>query len=312
MSNAPPTGVIFDIKKFAINDGPGIRTTIFFKGCPLSCAWCHNPESVAFQPQKMFNASKCIASEGCTECADACPSDAITFRDGLPFVDGTRCTMCGACADACPTLAIEMVGRNMTVAELMKIIENERIFYDESGGGVTFSGGEALAQLPFLINILDACGDADIHRTLDTTGLTSTENLLKVAERVELFLYDLKLMDSNKHKKFCGVENSLILKNLRALAESGANINIRIPLINGVNSDLTNLTETAKFIASLPGAQSKPIWVNLLPFHNIAEKKYERLGKTCDLSDMSEPSKTELDQAIALFAHHGVSARVGG
>lgn len=305
-------GIIFDIKKFAINDGPGIRTTIFFKGCPLSCVWCHNPESITFKPQKMFNASKCIADQGCTECADACPQTAITFIDGLPFVDGSKCNMCGTCADVCPTLAIEMVGRNMTVDELMKELEKDRVFFDESGGGVTFSGGEALSQGEFLTEMLDACGKADIHRTLDTTGLAPTPKLMEIAKRVDLFLYDLKMMDTKRHRKFCGVDNDLILTNLRALAEADAEINIRIPLINGVNSDDANVEATAQFIATLPGATTKPIWVNLLPFHNIAVKKYERLGESCDLTGMAEPEKDELDHVIGIFAKHGVQARVGG
>ncbi len=306
------TGVIFDIKKFAINDGPGIRTTIFFKGCPLSCAWCHNPESVSLTPQKMFNHSKCIASDGCTECVDACPSDALIIKNGRLATGPGKCIMCGSCADACPTLAIEIVGKKMTVDEIMKELEKDRVFFDESGGGVTFSGGEALSQPEFLIEMLDACGKAEIHRTLDTTGLAPTKKLLEIAQRVDLFLYDLKIMDPEKHRKYCGVDNALILKNLRALAESGASINIRIPFIKGVNSDDANIKATAEFIATLPGATTRPIWVNLLPFHNIAAKKYERLGETCDLSGMEEPSKEELNHAVELFKQYNVRARIGG
>jgi len=306
------TGVIFDIKKFAINDGPGIRTTIFFKGCPLSCAWCHNPESISFKPQKMFNLSKCIAADGCTECVDACPNNALIIQNGALATGPGDCTMCGTCSDVCPTLAIEMVGRNMTVEAIMKELEKDRAFFDESGGGVTISGGEALAQPEFLTEILDACGEADIHRTLDTTGLAPTEKLLTIAKRVDLFLYDLKMMDPEKHRQYCGSDNALILKNLRTLAENNAAINIRIPFINGVNSDDHNINATAEFIATLPGATTTPIWVNLLPFHNIAVKKYERLGETCDLSNMAEPSKEELAHAISLFKKHGIHARVGG
>jgi pyruvate formate lyase activating enzyme len=243
---------------------------------------------------------------------DACPSNALIIKDGVLATGPGDCIMCGTCADVCPTLAIEMVGRRMTVDELMKIIEKERIFFDESGGGVTFSGGEALSQPEFLIEILDACGKADIHRTLDTTGLAPTEKLLEIAQRVDLFLYDLKMMDPEKHRTYCGVDNTLILKNLRALAETNAHINIRIPLIKGVNSDDASVTATAQFIASLPRSSPQPIRVNLLPFHNIAVKKYERLGETCNLNDMKEPSKEELARAVDIFKTHEILAQIGG
>ncbi len=300
------TGFIFDTKKFAINDGPGIRTTIFFKGCSLNCAWCHNPESISPKPQKMFNVNKCIT---CGECVTACQNDAISLSSGKIVFDNARCNLSGACADACPTTAIEMVGRSATVADLMEIIEKDRIFYDQSGGGVTFSGGEVLIQHEFLIELLDTCKKEHIHCTLDTTGNVASEILLEVAKRVDLFLYDLKMMDAEKHQKYCGVSNSLILGNLKKLSEQGAHIIIRIPFIKGVNSDDVNVGATAKFVAALAGDAKL---VNLLPFHKVAEKKSERLGETCDLSQMDEPTQEELEHAISIFTHYGVTATLGG
>ncbi len=300
------TGFIFDTKKFAINDGPGIRTTIFFKGCSLNCQWCHNPESISAKPQKMFNINKCIT---CGECVTACQSDAISLATGKIVFDNELCNLSGACAEACPTGAIEMVGRTATVAELMEIIEKDRIFYDQSEGGVTFSGGEVLLQPNFLIELLDTCKKEHIHRTLDTTGNVASDILLEVAKRVDLFLYDLKMIDCEKHQKYCGVSNTLILDNLKKLSKQGAHIIIRIPFINGVNSDDVNIEATAKFVAALEGEKKL---VNLLPFHKVAEKKSERLGKHCDLSKMAEPTPEELSHAVSIFAKHGVTAKIGG
>lgn len=298
--------LIFDIKRYAINDGPGIRVCIFLKGCPLSCHWCHNPESISPQRQKLFTLRKCI---GCGECVKTCPSEACRLtREGIVSVK-ELCTLCGKCAEVCPTLASEMSGQPQSSAELLEIIEKERPFFDQSGGGVTFSGGEPLLFPEFLCEILDACGQRGIHRCIDTAGLAKTETLLDVAERTDLFLFDLKLMDSARHKAWTGIGNELILQNLQALAETRVAIQIRLPLICGVNTDAENIAATAAFVAALPGA-TKPI--SLLPYHNISSGKDRKLGQLRDLGGLAEPSSAEIAAIIAQFAEHDLLASVGG
>jgi len=298
--------LIFDVKRYSINDGPGIRVTIFFKGCPLSCKWCHNPESILSKVQKLYTASKCI---GAGECIKVCDQSALRLtKDGI-VTDPNRCNLCGACADACPSKAIEMSGEPLSAAEIMKIINKERLLFDHSGGGVTFSGGEPLLHHLFLIELLDACGKEGIHRTVDTSGYTSAEILLEVARRTDHFLFDLKLMDPVKHKYFTGVSNEIILKNLKVLAATGASINIRIPFIKGVNADDDNICKTAEFICALPGEKKN---VNLLPYHNIAQKKYQKLGMKYDLEGMSEPSREDQEHALSIFNAHGIEAIIGG
>ncbi len=298
--------LIFDVKRYAINDGPGIRVTIFFKGCPLSCSWCHNPESISPKVQKLYSASKCI---GATECIKVCDQNALTLTKEGIVTDPDRCNLCGACADACPTKAIEMSGTAKSIEDILNIITKERIHFDNSGGGVTFSGGEPLMHHKFLIELLDACGEEGIHRTVDTSGYASAEILLEVAKRTDHFLYDLKLMDSEKHKQYTGVSNKRILSNLVLLAETGASINIRIPLIKGVNTDDENIERSAKFISALPG-DKKPI--NLLPYHDIARKKYEKLGKEMNLHGMSEPTNIEQEHVISIFDSYGLPVVIGG
>lgn len=298
--------LIFDVKKYAIHDGPGIRATIFLKGCPLRCAWCHNPESISSRVQKMYNADRCI---GCRACIEVCPEEACTLTPDGIVTARERCTSCGKCADICPTRATEMSGRVATVDEIVEIVEKERVFFDQSGGGVTFSGGEPLLQSEFLIALLDELGSRSIHRTVDTTGFAKNEILLNVAKRTDLFLYDLKMMDSRRHKKWTGVENEQILKNLQLLAETGASIIIRIPLVKGVNDDDRNILQTAAFVASLPGGKKK---VNILPYHNIAASKYLKLGEKYNSSDMAEPSEKEKARVTAKFADFGLEVVVGG
>lgn len=297
---------VFDIKRYAISDGPGIRVTIFLKGCPLSCRWCHNPEGISPAIQKMYTESKCI---GCGECVDHCPEQACELTAEGIVTDDTLCTACGRCAEVCPALASEMSGRYESVPELMKVIESERPFFDQSGGGVTFSGGEPLLYPEFLCEALDACGQLRIHRTVDTSGLVSTRKLLEVARRTDLFLYDLKLMDAEKHRQWTGAGNKRILDNLQALAATGAEIQLRIPLIKGVNTDKANIEATAAFIAALPGPKKA---VRLLPYHNVAGGKAAKLGQHYDPGAMAEPAEAELERIIKQFSSHGLTAAVGG
>ncbi len=299
-------GLVFDIKRYAINDGPGIRVTVFLKGCPLACRWCHNPESISRKVQKMYTQSKCI---GCGECTRVCPMEACELTAEGIVTDMDRCVACGACAQVCPARASEMSGRYRSVDDLLALIERERPFFDQSGGGVTISGGEPLLQPEFLCELLDACGQQGIHRTIDTSGLARTETLLEVARRTDLFLYDLKLMNSKRHKQWTGAGNKRILKNLRVLAESGADIRIRIPLIKGVNVDDDNIEATAAFVADLHGP---PKAIDLLPYHNVAAGKMAKLGKELTAGLMVEPGTDDLDRVISRFSAHGLKASVGG
>ncbi len=297
--------LIFDIKRYAINDGPGIRITIFMKGCPLRCKWCHNPESQLSTAQKLYTASKCI---GCRECVKACPDNALTLTPEGIVTDFGTCKLCGTCVSVCPTGAVEIAGQTYEVEELMKIIERERVHIEESGGGVTFSGGEPLMYPEFLLTMLKMCKAKNFHRTVDTCGLVKTDTLLEVAKETDLFLYDLKHMDTAKHKQWTGVNNKLILENLRILAETGANINIRIPFIKNVNTNEDSVSQMAKFIAALPGK----LPVNILPYHNIAANKYNKLGAEYNKFNMEEPSEEEQIRAISIFGEFGICVEIGG
>lgn len=297
---------IFDIKRYAISDGPGIRIAIYFKGCLLRCKWCHNPESQLPGLQKLYTASKCI---GAQDCIEICPENALKLTPEGIVTDGDKCTLCGLCADACPTKAIEMSGRIYEPADLMQLIERERIHIEQSCGGVTFSGGEPLVHANFLIKMLKQCGEKGLHRAVDTCGYSSENTLLEVAKHTDLFLFDLKLMDSDRHKKWTGKDNKLILANLKALAKTSVDINIRIPLIKNVNTDEVELLKMAAFIDALPGEKRL---VSLLPYHNIAAHKYEKLGSKYNEFEMAEPLNEDLLLAEKIFASYGITTEIGG
>lgn len=299
------TGIVFDIRRYSIHDGPGIRTTVFLKGCPLACTWCHNPESQPVGPAGLHRRDRCI---GCGECLAVCPEQCLSRgADGI-VTDASRCVHCGACCGACPAEARELVGRPMSVAGVLDEILKDETFYDESGGGVTFSGGEPLAQGEFLVALLWACGHSDIHRAVDTSGLADPELLARVAEHTDLFLYDLKIMDGAEHRRHTGVENGLILRNLQMLSKLGARLRIRIPLIPGINMDARNLDAAGGFIAALPTRCP----VDLLPYHDWAKGKYSKFNLPFLPGTIAPPREAEVEGAAQRLRRFGLEVGIGG
>jgi pyruvate formate lyase activating enzyme len=319
------TGTIFDIKKYAIHDGPGIRTTVFFQGCLLSCWWCHNPESQSRQPVLLYRANRCVL---CAACLETCPQQGIEIRPhpsplsqwerGRPehsegwgegrvaITDRSKCDVCGECANICYHGAREVSGKEMTVREVLAEIERDVPFYDQSGGGVTFSGGEPLNQRKFLATLLRECQQREIHTVVDTSGYAAWDVIDNIRGDVDLFLYDLKLMDDERHRKFTGVSNELILDNLQRLAKSGEKIEVRIPLIPSVNDDAENLKKTVAFIAGL----SNIIGIELMGYHDIAAAKYEALGMVYPLPDTTPPSEDDMQTAASYFENKGLNVKV--
>ncbi len=291
------TGTVFNIQRFSVDDGPGIRTTIFLKGCPLRCQWCHNPESISPKKELILHENRCLR---CGDCMKLCKNNAIISEDGKFVTLREFCLACGTCVELCYAEAREIVGKEMTTDEVMVEIEKDVVFFDESGGGVTFSGGEPLLQHEFLVELLEECGRKNIHRTVDTTGFTSPSILERVSRSVDLFLYDLKTLDDEKHQAYTGVSNRLILENLRRLAEWGKKVIVRIPILPGINDDPENVRQTGLFVASLGNISE----VQLLAYHKTGIEKYHRLGEEYKLEEVLVPSAEHLDEIARELRNH--------
>ncbi len=296
-------GIIFDIKRYSIHDGPGIRTTVFLKGCPLRCLWCHNPESQDLKPRVVWYASRCL---GCLDCVDTCEYEALSYN-GLINIDTNRCSLCLKCVDNCPSKALEVIGKEYEAEKLVDELLRDSIFFSDEGG-ITISGGEPFVQADFLFELLELIKQSDVHIALDTTGYTNRDNILKSLEYVDLFLYDLKIMDCEKHKSYTGVKNDTILDNLVLLDQNNAQISIRIPIIPEINDDMDNIEKTIDFISSLKNVVS----VDLLPFHNIMVDKYKRLKIPFLLSNIKQPDDEEMLRIKEIFEKAKFKVNVGG
>ena len=299
------TGEIFDIKKYAIHDGPGIRTTVFFKGCPLSCWWCHNPESLSSDTHRLYRGERCIA---CRQCLSVCDSGAIQVFEGRLQWSADDCSYCRDCASTCPAEAVEFIGQTMTVDQVVAEIAKDTLFYDQSSGGVTISGGEPLMQPLFLMELLDACGEQGLHRTVDTSGHADIQILLDTASRTDLFLYDIKHMDPEMHVRYTGVSNDKILANLEQLSRQGARIIIRLPVIPGINADDENIDRTGTLAASLDGV----IGINILPYHCAADVKYKNLGLGNCPHDVQRPSEDVIAAVARHLESYKLEVKIGG
>ncbi len=299
-------GTIFDIKRYAIHDGPGIRTTVFFKGCTLHCQWCHNPEGIDRKHEIMYRPERC--AEDCRQCVTSCPQNAIVKKTKVIHIDKNRCNLCGVCGEVCGYEAIEWVGRDVTVQEILDEVEKDRIFYEESGGGVTLSGGEPLVQSKFLLELLDELGKRNIHTAIDTSGFVPFKILEEASQKADLLLYDLKIMDERRHKELTGESNVLILDNLRKISADGREIIIRTPVIRGINDDEDNIQRLSESLLFCKNLKK----INLLPYHKGAEGKLRRLMKKSALNDFKAPSEKRLDEIKRKLASHGFTVKIGG
>jgi len=286
-------GSVFNIQRFSTQDGPGLRSTVFMKGCPLSCLWCHNPESQAPQAQIQRLETRCMACGHCSV-------EDLAGRSGRIMVETDL--------EACPTGALRKLGQDLEPAELVRQLLRDRIFFDESGGGVTFSGGEPLMQTPFLLEALERLRAEGVHTALDTCGFAPWNALRQAAELAPLVLYDLKLMDDARHREATGQSNRTILDNLRALAGVHREIRVRVPIIPGVNDDEANLEATARFLASLAGVRQ----VDLLPYHRTGEAKFARMGLTYALAGLQSPTPQRMEALAAVFRARGLATTIGG
>lgn len=283
--------IISDIKRFAVHDGDGIRTTVFFKGCPLKCVWCHNPEGICFEPQTAYYKEKCI---NCGECVSVCPNKAHTIKKGIHIYNRDLCKGCGKCADVCLSSALKFYGQSVSIDELMPILLEDREFYENSGGGVTLSGGECLMQADFCAELLKRLKKEGIHTAVDTSGFVPKTAIDKVIDYTDVFLYDIKAVDEGIHIKCTGKSNGIIFENLKYIDSLGKKTEIRVPLVPNFND--TEIEKIAEFVGNLKNV----IRVRVLPYHNFAGNKYVSLGLKNTLPE-TLPTEEQLKTATDIF-----------
>ncbi len=304
------SGLVFNIQRYAIHDGSGVRTLVFMKGCPLACQWCSNPEGQKSHPEIGFMPARCVGAEICrARCVEACPAKGITLsREGKPVIDRGSCTPCRECSEACYYGALELIGREMTVEEVLSEVEKDRPFYRRSGGGVTVGGGEPLKQAGFVARLLAACQERHLHTALETSGFGSRRHLEELLEHVDLVYFDIKHMDPVRHEELTGVPNQPILANIRAAlsAAGGYEVIMRITTIPGFNDSEENISASARFAADL-GCEK----IELVPYHRLGIGKYAQYGMDYRLAGIESPTRERMERLRRLVEGFGLKEMTG-
>jgi len=297
------TGLVFNIQRYSIDDGPGVRTTVFMKGCPLTCLWCSNPESQNYSPELTWRYTSC---KHCGTCVAICPEKALSLVDDEILIDRKACNCCGNCVDACISEALKVSGKEMTVDEVFKVIKRDYDYYEASGGGVTASGGEILGQADFIAALFKKCREAGIGTCADTSGFGDAAAFSKILEHTDLVLYDIKHMDKEEHVRACGRSNELIMSNFDLAIQSGVKTIVRVPLIPDYNTSDEALTAIAEAVSRRNGDAE----VDIMPYHSYGANKYRMLGMVYVLDDLRELMHQEKTRAKAIFESHGLKCEI--